>query len=134
MVFVLPTFNLNCRIFTNTGNFSTKVFRLSSICQLRGPQQGPRVGLPHSGASLSDGIVPLLLLPPLTDIRDRVNYGTAYGDLVEVPSLSGRWYQCYSVDDIGKGFANEHRYATLSKAQATDTVTINCPTWPSPIP
>lgn len=56
-----------------------------------------------------------LLLPPLTDIR-RLGY-------VQVPLGSGRWYQVQVVDDIGKGFANEHRFAIILQDNAN---------WPVP--
>jgi hypothetical protein len=52
-----------------------------------------------------------LMVPALTDIRgpqDTVSF-----DMVECPLGSGRWYRVCAVDDIGKGFANEHRAALL---------------------
>jgi hypothetical protein len=58
-----------------------------------------------------------------TDIRD-LNTATGY-DIVEVPAGTGRLYLVEQVDDVGKGFLNEHRCATLSKGLFT---------WPSPIP
>lgn len=54
-----------------------------------------------------------LLLPPLTDVRDKLNTGG--GDLVEVPAGSGRYYQVMAVDDVAKGFPNEYRWAALIK-------------------
>jgi hypothetical protein len=52
-----------------------------------------------------------LLLPPAVDVRgpqDTVSF-----DMVEVPAGSGRWYSVVGVDDIGKGFSNEHRTAAI---------------------
>jgi hypothetical protein len=52
-----------------------------------------------------------LLLPPFIDVRgpqDTVSF-----DMVEVPEGTGRWYQVTGVDDIGKGFDNEHRTASI---------------------
>lgn len=63
-----------------------------------------------------------LLLPPLTDIQDCFNAGGP--DTVEAPAGSGRFYLVDMVDDLGKGFANEHRFALMEKTG----------TWPSPIP
>jgi hypothetical protein len=71
---------------------------------------------PHSA------VFACLLLPPFTDVQDAFN-GVG-PDTVEVPAGSGRLYLVDMVDDLGKGFANEHRFAMLSKTGA----------WPSPIP
>ena len=56
-----------------------------------------------------------LLLPALTDVRYTGVGGTSdsFYDIVEVPAGSARWYWVLSVDDAGKGFANEHRVAEL---------------------
>jgi len=47
--------------------------------------------------------------------------------VIEVPANTGRFYQILGVDDIGKGFLNEHRVALLSWTTAFGP-------WPSPIP
>lgn len=52
-----------------------------------------------------------LLLQAYTDIRGENSVGGA--DTVEVPAGSGRYYTVTWVDDIGKGFSNEHRFACL---------------------
>jgi hypothetical protein len=73
-------------------------------------------------------VIPMVLrVPSLTDIRSDLQSGN--GDLVEVPAGSGRFYHCIQVDDFGKGFGNEHRWAfivaiTPPSAQA----------WPEPYP
>lgn len=73
-----------------------------------------RVAVPSTGGTGSLG-VPLftmtLLVPKLTDIRDRLHVGGS--DTVEVPAGSGRYYEAVYVDDLGKGFANEHRGVLL---------------------
>jgi hypothetical protein len=53
-----------------------------------------------------------LLLPKLTDVRAAWNSLAA--DVVEVPAGSHRFYYVIYVDDVAKGFANEHRFAVLS--------------------
>lgn len=53
-----------------------------------------------------------LLLPALTDIRPNTTFGVP--DLVECPQFSGRFYVVGYVDDIGKGFANEHRFCLMN--------------------
>lgn len=63
-----------------------------------------------------------VLLPRATDIRD--NKAPAGPDLAECPVGSGRFYDVVFVDDIGAGFANEHRFAQLR----------GIATWPLPYP
>ncbi len=63
-----------------------------------------------------------VLLPKLTDVR---GWNAAAGpDTVEIPGGSLRYYEVVMVDDLGKGFTNEHRFALLLQTNA----------WPSPIP
>lgn len=131
MAFTLPDFNLMCNIHTVAGG--ANVFRLSVECNLA---LGRRTGIPY-GAGEQDGgftsLTPSLLLPALTDIRDSSCGGEM--DIVEVPAGTGRWYLVTGVDDIGKGFANEHRVATLLKTWgfAGNGSGLTLP-WPTPIP
>jgi hypothetical protein len=53
-------------------------------------------------------------LPKLTDVRGTNGFGGG-ADIVEVPSLSGRFYQVRAVEDIGKGFDNEYRQALIEQ-------------------
>lgn len=79
------------------------------------------------------GYAPILLLPFQTDIRDTsCQY---YSDIVEVPEGTGRWYSVVVVDDYGKGFANEHRFACIAKINETNN-DVDYPGvwWPAPIP
>ena len=124
MAFVLPTFNLECRIIDYTHTPPTPTHRLRVECQLRAP--GTNVGfLNYSTNALNGGM--FLLLPPLVDIRDNYwNPNTISGDWVEVPADSGRYYRCIWVDDIAKGFHNEHRFALIVKS--------NQYFWPVPMP
>jgi len=116
MAYKLPVFNLVCNIkrppFANTPAIPSPPYRLSSVsCQLA---YGERMNASSTGGTGFAGI-PLqtmnLQLPKLTDIRgpqDSVSF-----DMVEVPAGSGRWYWVTFVDDIGKGFTNEHRTAGI---------------------
>jgi len=116
MGFRLPTFNLMCNISAppvpNTPGIPTIPYRISNqLCQLT---YGRRVNVASTGGTGVPG-VPIslmsLLLPALADVRgpqDTVSF-----DMVEVPAGSGRWYTVAGVDDIGKGFANEHRTASI---------------------
>jgi len=135
MAFTIPVFPITCEIYT--GPWLTKVLRLSGVdCNLA---YGRR-----SQISLASAIIPAdgdcqipmtLLLPALTDIRDQASTGAGLGDLVEVPSGTGRWYSVYNVDDIGKGFANEHRAAVLFKlVEYFDPTHLAGSQWPTPIP
>jgi hypothetical protein len=48
-------------------------------------------------------------------------------DLVEVPAGTGRFYRVQWVDDLGKGFDNEHRFALLLQTNTFSP-------WPIPMP
>ena len=120
MSFTVPTFNLTCNIFT-PGFLPPNPPRVVANCNLA---YGRRFEL--AGLSPPVAAVMSLLLPALTDIR--TNYQAGAGrDFVEVPAGSGRWYLVANVDDIGKGFANEHRCAVIV---ATAIVV----PWPVPMP
>jgi len=82
-----------------------------------------------------------LLVPKLTDIRPPgLSSGTnVWGDLVEVPAGSSRWYMVIQVDDVGKGFPNEHRFAYLLPLFNSTMIGLvqnaGAPNpWPVPIP
>ena len=116
MAFKLPTFNLTCNISAPdvpwVAGVPTAPFRLTDqTCQLT---FGRRVQVASTGGTTEVGVLTLtmnLLLPKGIDVRgpqDTVSF-----DMVEVPAASGRWYRVVGVDDIGKGFANEHRSASI---------------------
>lgn len=125
MAFTLPTFNLLCNIWHSP---NVPVINPPDIALLRCNLAWGRrtnVGLGNEGTNPVDGNM-TLLLPALSDIRD-VSGGAARADFVEVPAGTGRYYFAAFVDDIGKGFANEHRGAVIVK-------TIGSILWPIPIP
>lgn len=130
MAYTVPTFNLTANIFRFSGGTYSNVG--STVCNLA---MGRRIGWQEyaGDASTFYGLTPALLVPAGTDLRDtscQVN-----PDVVEVPAGSGRWYCCSCVDDIGKGFANEHRVATLQKVGwYTPWTTWGFSAWPFPIP
>jgi hypothetical protein len=116
MPFRLPSFNITCNITTcdvpNVAAVPTGPIRLAGVsCQLT---FGRRVNVSSTGGTTTAGVLTIamsLLLPPFTDIRgpqDTVSF-----DMAEVPAGSGRWYAVIGVDDIGKGFSNEHRTAAI---------------------
>ena len=119
MSFSLPTFNLTCNIW-HRPNVPPAAPSLSVVCNLA---FGRRVGpVSYNSGSLTMS----LLLPPGTDVRTVIE--TALGnDVIECPAGSKRYYQPLLVDDIGKGFPNEHRFALLQQIT-------NFGLWPIPIP
>jgi hypothetical protein len=122
MSFTLPTFNLLCNVWTGTAP-PPGARRAQFPCNLA---WGRRVNtsLDSVGAFWPTTI----LLPALADIRTITQTGVASGnDVVEVPAGSGRYYVAEHVDDIGKGFSNEHRGAILIATRQYGD-------WPTPIP
>jgi len=116
MAYRLPVFNLSC----NIASFGLwPVVRVVSPCNLA---YGRRVNVASTGGTTFIGI-PLvtmtLLLPPRTDVRGPLSATSA--DLVEVPAGTGRFYTVAFVDDIGRGFTNEHRCAVLEQQAPTAT-------------
>ena len=116
MSYRLPTFNLLCNItqpdLAGNAAVPTPPYRLVDVdCQLT---YGRRVSVAATGGTAQVGTIVTsmnLLLPEMTDVRgpqDTVSF-----DMVEVPAGTGRWYYVTFVDDIGKGFANEHRTAGI---------------------
>jgi hypothetical protein len=128
MAYVVPNFNLLCNIWDgfNPGFPAPPVGppRLSNqVCAL---VLGRRVNVASTGGTGSPGI-PLqamnLLLPALTDIRGPQS--AISSSAAECPAGSGRFYGVYFVDDIGKGYANEHRTACILAIAGS---------WPDPYP
>lgn len=123
MAFVLPTFPIVCDIYSAGTPPPAGTPRIAGqACQLRAPAANNMVLIASLGTVSSVS----LLLPPLTDIRDQFNTPINSADYVEVPAGSGRTYRVIWVDDIAKGFPNEHRYAILQKV-------LGLP-WPTPTP
>lgn len=120
MSFTVPTFNLNVNIWRN-GNPRTNPPDVTAMGNLA---WGRRVSYAAGLASAGPFILLTLLLPVGTDVRSSVT--GAGSDLVEVPAGSGRFYDVNDVDDIGKGFTNEHRAAVLTQNSVVP--------WPAPIP
>ena len=122
MAYVLPTFNLKCGIHRWPIRFDLPA-DLIVDCQIRGP--GSTYSATAAGTIGYYGIT-WLILPPLTDIRDTYCEPINSNDGVEVPLGSGRYYMVTWVEDIAKGFSNEHKYALLVKNKQN--------VWPTPIP
>lgn len=120
MSYSVPTFNLTCNFYTANAP-PPGAARASSLCNLA---LGKRVSL---GYDPRGALVMALLLPKGTDVRGPLQ-ATPVPDFVEVPAGTGRFYIVENVDDIGRGFSNEHRVAFIR------AVTIGLIVWPTPIP
>lgn len=120
MAYRLPNFNLLC----NIGPGSTGPATWPPIPYIGAPRlanvpcalvYGRRVNVAATGGTFDQGYPTLcmsLLVAKLTDIRAMQSIDLI-PDTVECPSGSGRWYAVCNVDDIGKGYPNEHRTAAL---------------------
>ncbi len=132
MAYSIPTFNLTCNIWRFQPPPPGGPPALSPDCNLA---VGRRVSIPTVEGDLTTAYGSMtLLLPKGTDIRDASCVASLAGDLVEVPAGSGRFYFVAYVDDVGKGFLNEHRYAYISKACQASDPTLFSYIWPAPIP
>ena len=135
MAFELPTFNISVSIFDHTP-FPPVTPRITVDGNLAFSR---RVASPSPfGFEDEFSVLMFLLLPALTDVRDdsSAGGGSTFADFVEAPALSGRFYKVVAVDDIGKGFPNEHRCAVLKKAYdgVDGTGTFPGLFWPLPMP
>jgi len=128
--YVLPSFNLLCNIGPSAaGAFLWPCTPYAGAPRLHNVPcalvAGRRVNVSSTGGTAGQGY-PItsmsLLLPPLTDVRSAQSVG-GVPDAVEVPAVSGRWYGVFEVDDIGKGWPNEHRSASIQAILGT---------WPVP--
>lgn len=120
MPFVVPQMPLVVNIWRN-GNPTANPPDVITVGNLT---PGKRVTSPPSGTKAIPGpqLLMMVLLPPRTDVRG--NEAVGGPDTVEIPGGTSRFYEVQTVDDIGRGFANEHRFATLLASG----------TWPSPVP
>lgn len=119
MPYIVPSFPLAVKVFT--GPLATRVFRFNTTGNLA---PGKRVFVQWWDWRTT-GQPPLfltLLVPAGTDLRGWNDPAAA--DIVEVPAGTGRLYVVEVVDDFGRGFPNEHRFAYLSQTSP----------WPQPIP
>ncbi len=146
MAFVVPTFNLACNIWRQGNDVQANPADVTAVCNLTNGRSGGSLVQGFSGTSapliLAAGTrltqTLSLLLPKLTDIRGNQAGAANLGDCVEVPAGSGRFYLVLFVDDVGKGFANEHREAVIIQAtlnwQVLFSSANNIPAWPYPTP
>ncbi len=132
MAFTLPSFNLTCDVYT--GPWPSKVFRLSVLGNLAYGRRVQQVRVTEDNPANTYGGQATLLVPALSDVRDASCSGQQ--DYLEIPTGSGRWYTAQLVEDVGKGFTNEHRAVTVGKVfqDVNGTGTFPGLFWPTPIP
>ena len=110
MPYTLPSFNLQIKAYS-FGAYFPNPARVGFMGNLT-PGRRVSTGIDSGGGDVGiDQMYRFLLVPALTDIRG--SFSTAGADQLEVPIGSGRFYLVQDVDDIGKGFPNEHRLAWL---------------------
>lgn len=132
MGYRLPTFNLMCRIWRQTtwnaayppGPIPPP--DVTSACNLTYGEKTSLAGIANTM---------YLLLPKGTDVRDgfKEQIGVGGNDVVEVPSGSGEYYLVSDVGDVGKGFPNEYRCASIFTI-LNGIGGVQLPAWPVPYP
>lgn len=100
----VPSFPLVCKVW-HLPNAPPNPRDFEARCQLIwGP--GKIIGQ-SLGGSVPDHASRFLYLPAGTDIHCTTQ--ALFGDIIECPASSGRFYEVVSVDDMAKGFRNEFR-------------------------
>lgn len=110
MAFRLPTFNLRVNIW-HPGTPVTFPPDVEAFANLTPGRRTIQVPLGSSQTPVEVALLMESLLPALTDVRNPT-VGPTYGHM-EIPSGSGRMYFVLAVDDVAKGFPNEHRIAIV---------------------
>lgn len=147
MAYRLPSFNLLCNVWRNGNDVANPPDAGNQACALVNGRSGGMwvSGLYGTTAGQVEGSMSRmqqtisLLLPKLFDIRAAFQTANDWGDCVEVPAGSGRYYFVIWMDDVGKGHANEHREAVLLQLNAiyagfaVNSWNVPGP-WPAPVP
>jgi hypothetical protein len=120
MPYRVPTFNVLVNIWRATTPLTSPpdVTSLGNLAW--GRSVSASTGIPEDLDP--DTLVAKLLLPSSTDVRD--SYSPPGADIVEVPAGTLRYYVVKQVDDVGRGFPNQFRFAIITKLAP----------WPGPIP
>lgn len=130
--FALPNFNLLAAVWHNPGRVPNLYPAPSATipCNLANGRvshvlnsQQRLIAQNTLGASAS------VLWPAHSDVRD-ASVGPN-PDVVEIPAGSGRFYWIAFMDDIAKGFANEHRWTICPKVFTDGHFDYR---WPLPVP
>jgi len=133
VAFVIPQFPLAVSIWRVNGVGGIYAAPDVSTVGNLSPGERAMTSIANSGAAPNRQTFMILLLPKLADIRAAWN-GNAQ-DVVEVPAGSKRFYSVNMVDDVGKGFQNEHRFALLVNQPAGNANLAGGPyAFPVPLP
>lgn len=139
MGYTIPTFNLTCDIWT--GPWGTKSLRMAAEPCAMAIGRRAAIALNALGPYTDSATSPVLLLFGAgTDVRDSAAYanpGTVEmrSDFIEFPIGSGAWYFVLGVWDVGKGWPNEYRVASIVKVgEYWDSTVFAGVIFPSPMP
>ena len=127
MPYSLPTFNLAVNIWRNAAPPPAPP-AVVTFGNLTPGKRTIAFQKPANIAAIDTVFLHFLLLPAHTDIRADVFTGN--NDIVEVPAGTGRYYTVSHVEDVGKGFPNEHRMAWVEQDHSGAS---GLP-WPYPTP
>jgi len=132
MVFSVPTFNVAVNVYT--GPWLTKVYRATLTGNFSFGRRVQQQALEFFGGPDNPGTFQhLLLLPARSDVRSKTVAPVA--DVIEIPALSGMWYQISAVGDVARDFPNEYRVACVVQiCQAINPVDYSGCIWPVPMP
>jgi hypothetical protein len=130
MPYSLPTFNLLAKAKANfnfaLGANPVAPFILPNLpCNLQYARRRHDAGGVVGLTAMIDNMY--LLFPMGSALKGRSSYALKWGDAVEVPQGSGRWYSVVSVDSVARGFANEFLCAVLVQPAC---LTALAPLWP----
>jgi hypothetical protein len=146
VAYTLPTFNLNVNIWQWGSDVANPADATCVGCLVGGHHGVVSLGPINPGnlaqvqfSLKTSGQMMCLLVPKGTDLRPPPVTLSQWGSCVEVPAGTLRYYAVIQVDDIGRGFANEHRFALLvpltGAVQGIFSTSWNQPAdWPTPIP
>lgn len=119
MAFMLPTFAIDSSVW-HAYDPAVSTYSAPDIDKLKGNLTPGKRVMQHYVNVFSNELGLFLytfqmeyLTEKLADVRPAIYSPAALVDLIECPRASGRMYMVSYVDDIGKGFANEHRLVTM---------------------
>lgn len=142
----IPSFNLGVNIWRATSDVQAVPADVTAVGNLTNGRSGGGCLVWPITANAAANVANFtltqqtisLLLPKLTDVRGMEGGANAAGDCIECPAGSGRYYVVLWVDDVGKGFFNEHREAVMIHTTANFLTVFGNPwnalPWPVPYP
>jgi hypothetical protein len=138
MSFSPPDFNLTCNLWRNPSIVTGPPDRVLP-CNLAFGRREPSLDVAVYFLTGSGTGAQVLCVPKRSDVSGFfANGATVAQDAVEVPAGSGRFYAVFAVVDIGYGFGNEYRAATILQMNvgviASTGNPWNAPLWPVPTP